>query len=160
VNKEEKLIRAKDLVKYFRVPGMPHSSVVHAVDHVDIEIERDQTFGLVGESGCGKSTLGRTLLLLTRPDFGKILFDGLDLLSLSEGEIRKIRPNMQIVFQDPMSSLDPRMRVKDIVAEPLVACGVKDKRNVEQQVGEILSKVGLKKDHAMRFPHEFSGGQR
>jgi len=130
---------------------------VHAVDGVDLNIVEGETLGLVGESGCGKSTLGRTILMLTPPTKGSIKFDGKELTKMNKEELRKMRKYMQIVFQDPFSSLDPRMRIKNQIAEPLIACGepVNDDKLVE-----ALEAVGLNKEHLDRFPHEFSGGQR
>lgn len=134
---------------------------VRAVDDVSFNVGRNETLGLVGESGSGKTTLGRTVLMLQRPTEGKILFDGNDITGLKGEQLRKIRRNMQIVFQNPMSSLDPRQRLKNIVLEPLLA--FRESRS-ESEINELLSaalkSVGLPEDSLMRFPHEFSGGQR
>jgi len=131
--------------------------IVHAVDGVDLNIVEGETLGLVGESGCGKSTLGRTILMLIPPTKGSIIFDGKELTKMNKEELRKMRKYMQIVFQDPFSSLDPRMRIKNQLAEPLIACGepVNDAK-----LAEVLEVVGLNREHLDRFPHEFSGGQR
>lgn len=137
-----------------------NTKVVHAVDGVSFELGRNETLGLVGESGCGKTTLARTVLLLTRPTAGRITFEGKDIMALKDADLKKVRNKMQIVFQDPFSSLDPRMRTKDIVTEPLVASGAKDKNTIMKMAGEALEAVGLKSEHLDRFPHEFSGGQR
>ncbi len=134
---------------------------VRAVDDVTFSVGRNETLGLVGESGSGKTTLGRTVLMLQRPTAGQVLFDGKDITKLKGEQLRKIRRDMQIVFQNPMSSLDPRQRLKDIVLEPLMA--FKESRN-ETEIRSLLSaalkSVGLPEDAMMRFPHEFSGGQR
>lgn len=134
--------------------------VVRALDGVSFDISQDETLGVVGESGCGKTTLGRVVLLLTPPTSGTVEFEGVDIAQLPKHEIRKLRSKMQIVFQDPVSSLDPRMRVRDIVAEPLVATGEKDRDMVTNMVETTLEKVGLSTDAMSRFPHQFSGGQR
>ncbi|MEM2122182.1 MAG: ABC transporter ATP-binding protein [Candidatus Bathyarchaeia archaeon] len=158
-----------NLVKYFplrssllggSIASTIRGKVVHAVDDVSFHIDEMETFGLVGESGSGKTTLGRTILLLTPPTSGNIIFKGLDITRLKGKELREIRREIQIVFQDPISSLDPRMRVKDIIKEPLRISGFKDKRRSDDMVKEMLKLVGLSPEHYNRFPHEFSGGQR
>jgi peptide/nickel transport system ATP-binding protein len=133
---------------------------VHAVSGVSLQIARGETLGLVGESGCGKSTLGRAVLQLRRPTSGKVLFDGQDLTAMRGDTLRLMRRRVQLIFQDPIASLNPRRRIGDIVAEPLVISGVKDPQKRKQLVDEVLSAVGL--DPALvvgRLPHEFSGGQ-
>jgi peptide/nickel transport system ATP-binding protein len=133
---------------------------VHAVSGVSLQIARGETLGLVGESGCGKSTLGRAVLQLRRPTSGKVLFDGQDLTAMQGDTLRLMRRRVQLIFQDPIASLNPRRRIGDIVAEPLVIAGVKDLEKRRQLVDEVLSAVGL--DPALvvgRLPHEFSGGQ-
>jgi oligopeptide/dipeptide ABC transporter ATP-binding protein len=152
------LVEIKGLVKYFYIKkGFMRKLIVHAVDGVDLNIVEGETLGLVGESGCGKSTLGRTILMLIPPTKGSIIFDGKELTKMNKEELRKMRKYMQIVFQDPFSSLDPRMRIKNQLAEPLIACGepVNDAK-----LAEVLEVVGLNREHLDRFPHEFSGGQR
>jgi len=134
--------------------------VVHALDGVSFDVSQDETLGVVGESGCGKTTLARAVLLLTPPTSGAIEFEGVDITQLPKNEVRQLRSKMQIIFQDPISSLDPRMRVRDIVAEPLVATGQKNHDVILGKVRSILDKVGLSSDAMSRFPHQFSGGQR
>src|SRR5919112_1536066 len=121
---------------------------------------RGETLGLVGESGCGKSTVGRCILRLMEPTRGEVYFEDRDVLSLSGGELRAMRREMQIIFQDPYASLNPRMRVRDIVGEPLAVHGVGEKKERRERVAELLTKVGLDPDYMNRYPHEFSGGQR
>jgi peptide/nickel transport system ATP-binding protein len=137
-----------------------HVGDVRAVDDVSFSIRRGETLGLVGESGCGKSTLGRTLLLLYKPTAGKIVFDGQDLTSLDGEGVRALRRRMQMVFQDPFASLNPRHSVGRTVAEPIRTHGLGDKRQAALRVRELLEIVGLPPDAATRYPHEFSGGQR
>jgi oligopeptide/dipeptide ABC transporter ATP-binding protein len=134
--------------------------VVRALDAVSFDVKENETLGVVGESGCGKTTLARAVLLLTPPTSGTVEFEGIDITKLAKDEVRKLRPRMQIIFQDPISSLDSRMRVRDIVAEPLVASGEKNREVISEKVESILGKVGLSKDAMRRFPHQFSGGQR
>jgi peptide/nickel transport system ATP-binding protein len=137
-----------------------HIGDVRAVDGVSLEIGRGETLGLVGESGCGKSTVGRTILRLYRPTSGRIVFDGQDITTLSEGELRPLRRRMQMVFQDPFASLNPRHSVVRIVGEPLRVHGIGASKTVGSRVRELLEIVGLPRDAATRYPHEFSGGQR
>jgi peptide/nickel transport system ATP-binding protein len=136
------------------------NKIVHAVSSVSLQIARGETLGLVGESGCGKSTLGRAVLQLRRPVSGRVLFDGQDLTTMQGDTLRQMRQRVQLIFQDPIASLNPRRRIGDIVAEPLIISGVKDPAKRKQLVDEVLSAVGL--DPALvvgRLPHEFSGGQ-
>ena len=133
---------------------------VRAVDDVSLDIGAGETLGLVGESGSGKSTLGRLALRLIEPTSGSIRFDGKDLLSAGPGEMRKLRRYMQIIFQDPFASLDPRMRVEDVIAEPLIIHEKLDRSARGARIAELLRAVGLDESARRRFPHEFSGGQR
>jgi peptide/nickel transport system ATP-binding protein len=134
---------------------------VRAVDGVDLTVQRGSTYGLVGESGCGKSTLGRAVLRLEEPTAGQVLFDGTDVASLKGEPLRKMRRRMQMVFQDPMGSLDPRQDVESLLTEPLRAHGIGDgKKDLEKRVGELLDAVALPAAARRRYPHEFSGGQR
>jgi oligopeptide/dipeptide ABC transporter ATP-binding protein len=151
------LVEIRDLKKHFPVP---HTQVVRAVDGVSFTINRGETLGLVGESGCGKTTVGRCILRLIEPTSGEIRFDGRDLLSLDRGEMRALRRRMQIIFQDPYSSLNPRMKVGSIISEPLEIHHVGDRRERKDRVAELLRVVGLDPDYANRYPHQFSGGQR
>ena len=134
-------------------------SKVHAVDDVTFTLQHNSTLGIVGESGCGKTTLARTILLLSRPTRGKIIFEGTDITAMSYGNLAKVRPSMQMVFQDPFSSLDPRMRAQEIVAEPLRIV-TRDKEEVRERVRTVFDQVGLNQTQLNRFPNEFSGGQR
>ena len=159
----ETLLRVDNLVKYFPIyQGVIRRQVgaVHAVDGVSFEIYKGETLGLVGESGCGKSTAGRTILRLYKPTAGHVYYDGTDLASLSEREMRKMRRKLQIIFQDPYASLNPRMTVADIVGEPLIVHKVANGKEVQERVQELLALVGLNPAFADRYPHEFSGGQR
>jgi peptide/nickel transport system ATP-binding protein len=137
-----------------------HVGDVRAVDDVSLTIRRGETLGLVGESGCGKSTVGRTILRLYKPTAGRIVFDGRDITNLSEGELRPLRRRMQMVFQDPFASLNPRHSVGRIVGEPLRTHGLASRKEAASRVRELLLAVGLPADAANRYPHEFSGGQR
>jgi oligopeptide/dipeptide ABC transporter ATP-binding protein len=157
------LVEVKKLKKHFPTgEGMfgAGGDTIKAVDDVSFTIRRGETFGLVGESGCGKSTTGRCMLRLIEPTSGEVWFDGQDLLSLDSKELRGLRREMQIIFQDPYSSLNPRMQVGEIIAEPLVIHRVGNRNKRRDRVAELLGLVGLKSEHATRYPHEFSGGQR
>jgi ABC-type oligopeptide transport system ATPase subunit len=139
--------------------GAAHGEV-RAVDDVSLTIDAGETLGLVGESGSGKSTLGRLILLLTEPTSGKIRFDGHDLMAASHREMRRLRRDMQIIFQDPFGSLDPRLRVDDIIAEPLIIHEHNSADSRRERVAQLLRAVGMDESAGSRFPHEFSGGQR
>ena len=160
----EVVLEVTDLVKYFPVysKGLMRRQVgaVQAVDGVSFALHRNETLGLVGESGCGKSTTGRAILNLHEPTSGSVRFEGRELVGLSPKQMRPIRRDMQIVFQDPYASLNPRLTVASIVAEPLQIHGVDGKDKRRERVRELLRLVGLNPEHGNRFPHEFSGGQR
>jgi len=157
------LLKVENLRKAFKVsanrPGAAKQSL-KAVDGVSFEIKSGETLGLVGESGCGKSTTGKLLLRLIEPDSGTIQFDGRDVAGMSHRELTAIRRDMQMIFQDPYSSLNPRMRVGDIIGEPLVVHSLAKGRAIKEQVLTLMQKVGLAPEHYDRYPHEFSGGQR
>jgi oligopeptide/dipeptide ABC transporter ATP-binding protein len=154
----ETLVSVRDLVKHFPVEGS--TDVVRAVDGVSFEIFAGETLGLVGESGCGKSTVGRCMLRLIEPTSGHIYFEGRDILALNKKELREIRREMQIIFQDPYASLNPRMKIGDIVGEPLVIHNQGTKSERRDRVAALLRRVGLDPDYVNRYAHEFSGGQR
>ncbi len=157
----EPLLEVRDLVKHFPVRGswLRRGEQVHAVCGVSFDLHRGQTLGLVGESGCGKSTTGRAVLRLVEPTSGSVRFDGSDVLAASKREMRSMRRRMQMVFQDPFGSLNPRMTVRSIVAEPLRIHG-RFGDGGPARVEELLERVGLDVEHGRRYPHEFSGGQR
>jgi oligopeptide/dipeptide ABC transporter ATP-binding protein len=156
------LIEVRNLTKYFPAGSrlLGGRDVVRAVDDVSFTIRRGETFGLVGESGCGKSTTGRAILRLIEPTSGEVRFDGRDLLSMASSELRRLRREMQIIFQDPYSSLNPRMKVGETIGEPLVVHRVGTPQGRADRVSNLLRLVGLEPEHARRYPHEFSGGQR
>jgi oligopeptide transport system ATP-binding protein len=160
----EVLLRVEHLVKHFPVGGgmfSKPSGQVRAIDGVSFTLHRGETLGLVGESGCGKTTTGRCILQLERPTSGRILFEGVDLATLSETELRKVRRRVQVIFQDPYSSLNPRMTIGQIIAEPIKVHGiVQEAAARERRVQELLEQVGLLAQHARRYPHQLSGGQR
>jgi ABC-type oligopeptide transport system ATPase subunit len=156
------LVEVRNLIKHFERGGglLQPKSVVRAVDDVSFSIEERETFGLVGESGSGKSTTGRCMLRLIEPTSGEVLFRGENVLAFNRGRMRAARRDMQMVFQDPFSSLNPRMRVGDIVEEPLIIHGIGSKTERRAKVAELFTLVGLDPGVLQRYPHEFSGGQR
>jgi len=157
------LVEVKDLVKHFPIRGgifLKEVASVKAVDHVSLTIREGETLGLVGESGCGKTTLGRLILRLEEPSSGKVLFQGKNILSFDKEKLRSLRKDMQIIFQDPFSSLNPRKTVSHIIGEPLLVHGLRRRWEREERVLELLRVVGLRREHMRRYPHQFSGGQR
>ncbi len=156
-------VEVRNLVKHYSVGtgfGSKSKARVRALDGVSLALATGETLGLVGESGCGKSTLARQILRLEEPTSGEVYFQGRNLLSLNRAELKALRREMQVVFQDPYSSLNPRHTVGQIVGEPLVIHGLGNRREREERVDETLAEVGLRPEHKLRFPHEFSGGQR
>jgi oligopeptide transport system ATP-binding protein len=163
VNNKDTLLQVDNLMMHFPIyRGVIQRQVgaVRAVDGVSFDIQRGETLGLVGESGCGKSTTGRTILQLYKPTAGSVLFEGIDLVHLKGEELRKIRRKMQMIFQDPYASLNPRMTVADIVGEPLTVHEVAKGKEIQDRVNHLLELVNLNPSFASRYPHEFSGGQR
>ena len=159
----EPLVRVEDVSVHFPVRGgLPFGKKkqVKAVDHISLCIPKGETFGLVGESGCGKSTLANAILGMVRPTGGKIFFRGEELTALSPKELRRARREMQMIFQDPFSSLNPRMQVGEIIAEPLLVHGVRDPAERKKRTLQAMADVGLEESFHDRYPHEFSGGQR
>ncbi|MEK4338568.1 oligopeptide/dipeptide ABC transporter ATP-binding protein [Brevibacillus sp. FSL L8-0710] len=159
----EALVEVKQLKKYYPITGGIFGRTighVKAVDDVSFAIRKGEAFGLVGESGSGKSTTGRTILRLTDKTAGEVKYKGVDLHAVSKQELRRLRPSMQFIFQDPYSSLNPRLRVGDAIGEALMDHGLADKSEIRERVQEVLSLCGLAPYHIDRFPHEFSGGQR
>lgn len=157
------LLSVRDLTKYFPITGGLFSRVVgnvKAVDGVSFDVKKGETLGLVGESGCGKTTTGRAVLRLTEPTSGQVIFEGRDIVKVPKSELRNLRREMQIVFQDPFGSLNPRMSVGEIIEEPLVIHHIGNSQERQKRVRELLEVVGLAAYHIRRYPHEFSGGQR
>lgn len=151
------LLEVKKLKTYFPVSG----GILHAVDNVSFSINKGQTLGVVGESGCGKSTLGRSIMRLLQPNSGQILFEGTDIVSCSKKEFKSIRPQIQMIFQDPYASLDPRMSVSQLIAEPVKSLGgLKDKQAIQRRVHELMDLVGLASRLELSYPHELDGGRR
>ena len=161
--RDQPLVQVIDAVKHFPVTGgvfLREVARVRAVDGVSLTIKKGETLGLVGESGCGKSTLGRLILRLEEPTAGQVLFEGEDILKYGPGQLRRLRQEMQIIFQDPFSSLNPRKNVAQIIAEPLLVQGLVSRSERYDRVLELMEEVGLKQEQMRRFPHQFSGGQR
>ena len=157
------MLEVKELMKLFPIKGgllMRTRDVVRAVDGINFHIKKGETLGLVGESGCGKTTVGKCILRLIEPTDGEVYFEGRDVTKLGKKELRKLRRDMQMVFQDPYSSLNPRASVKSIISEPLLIHKLTSKNDLEKKVLELLETVGLNPDHLNRYPHEFSGGQK
>jgi len=158
------LLQVKNLVKFFPIKkGVFRKTVswIKAVDDISFEVYEGETLGLVGESGCGKTTTALTILRLEEPTKGQVIFDGKDITKIKRSDMRKERKNMQIIFQDPYSSLNPRMKIKDIIAEGMLTHNIlKNAKDRYKKVGELLERVGIPAEYMDRFPHEFSGGQR
>lgn len=154
------LLEVKGLKKDFISKGSKGKKVVHALSDVNFTVNAGETFGLVGESGCGKTTVGRVICCLTAPTSGSVKFEGKDLFKLSRSELKKVRKDIQMIFQDPFASLDPRMTVGQIITEPLVIHKIGDRASRRKLAEEFLERVGLQPSYYNRYPHEFSGGQR
>lgn len=157
------LLQVRGLKKYFDITGGVFSrkiGEIKAVDDISFDVYEGEVFGIVGESGCGKSTAAKTILRLLEPTDGEVIFKDQDITQLSQEEMRKLRSDMQMIFQDPYASLNPRKRVEKILEEPLIVHGVKDRNERKRKVKEILEVVGLTEEHGKRYPHQFSGGQR
>ncbi|MDR4495026.1 MAG: dipeptide ABC transporter ATP-binding protein [Nitrospirales bacterium] len=157
------LLQVTGLKKYFPVRSGLFSRVsawVKAVDDITLHVNRGETLGLVGESGCGKTTVGRAILRLVEPTAGEVIFEGKDVLALRSKELRQMRRRMQLIFQDPYSSLNPRMTIGSIVSEPLKIHHIAQGKALQDQVDQLFMRVGLRPEHQSRYPHEFSGGQR
>ncbi|MFT4417220.1 ABC transporter ATP-binding protein [Fredinandcohnia humi] len=153
---DKPLVEIKNIKKYFKV----QDNVLKAVNNVNLTIQKGETVGLVGESGCGKSTVGKTIIRLLEPTAGEVLFEGKNINRYNSKELKEMRKDAQIIFQDPYASLNPRMKVEDIVGEPLDIHHLAKGKQRKERVKELLELVGLRPEHANRFPHEFSGGQR
>ena len=163
MSENQVLLKVDNLVKHFPIMAgvfQRQVGVVHAVDGISFDVRSGETFGLVGESGCGKSTAGRTILQLYRPTSGHVFFDNNDLVALKGEELRRMRQRMQMIFQDPYASLNPRMTIREIVGEPLVVHDIAKSKQIDERVDQLLDLVRLNPGFASRYPHEFSGGQR
>ncbi len=159
----ETILEVRNLKKYFPIRGgilLRQVAAIHAVDGVSFNVQQEETLGLVGESGCGKTTLGRTILRLVKADAGTVWYMGRDLFKLGKKEMRKVRLEMAMIFQDPYSSLNPRMTVADIIGEPFDIHGLAKGAEKKKRIIELVKKVGLAPFHMYRYPHEFSGGQK
>ena len=159
----EAILKVENLKKYFPIRGgilLRQVAAIHAVDGVSFNVKKRETFGLVGESGCGKTTLARTIMRLIKPDAGTVRYMGRDILKLKGKEMRKIRLEMAMIFQDPYASLNPRMTVADIIGEPITIHGLAKGKEKDKRIIELLERVGLAPFHLYRYPHEFSGGQK
>ncbi len=156
----EYLLEVKNLKTYFTKGRGINKKVLKAVDGISFKLKNGETLGIVGESGCGKSTAGNSIIRLLDPTEGEILFEGQDLAAMNQKELRGLRSDIQMIFQDPFSSLNPRMRVKNIIAEPLKTHNVCSGKELEDEVYRLMDVVGLPREYANRYPHEFSGGQR
>jgi oligopeptide/dipeptide ABC transporter ATP-binding protein len=164
--RERPFVELRHLKTYFRIRRglirdlIEEKSFVHAVDDVSFDIGEGETFGLVGESGCGKTTVGRTLLRLVEPTAGELFFDGRSVFDMGPEDLRTLRKELQVIFQDPFASLNPRKTVSQIVAQPLRTHGIAHRGQIKEKVLDLLEKVGLQREHMDRYPHQFSGGQR
>lgn len=161
--KKKELIKAENVIKHYPILGgvfLKQVGAVQAVDNVSLAIREGETLGLVGESGCGKTTFGRAILRLEEPTAGKVMFEGKNILDYDQTQMRAIRREMQIIFQDPFSSLNPRKNIEQIVGEPLLIHGMTNRKERAEKVVQLLEVVGLKKEQMKRYPHMFSGGQR
>ena len=156
----EKLLEVRDLTKHFVSKAGKAKRIVHAVNGISFDVMRGETFGIVGESGCGKTTAGRVINRLVEPTAGQVLFDGVDLFGLNKWELKKSRRDIQMIFQDPFASLDPRMTVGRTLTEPLIIHDIGDSASRREKVNTLLEMVGLQPAYYNRYPHEFSGGQR
>lgn len=154
------LLEVRGLKKDFVSKGAKGKKVVHALSGIDFTVRQGETFGLVGESGCGKTTVGRVICCLTEPTEGEVLFEGKDLFKMSRAELKKVRRDIQMIFQDPFASLDPRMTIGRIITEPLIIHKIGDRASRRAMAEELLERVGLQPSYYNRYPHEFSGGQR